>query len=106
MKGVACEEDLRVEIGHGVTLGGFSVHLGARPVRAQEPILNRMAFKFENKAAIVTANVDKCRITARDLGIRSIPHACDFQKRKRDPTLLWGLQSEWVLSEALMQATR
>ena len=102
MKDVSSEENLRVAVEHGVALVDFSAPWCA-PCRAQEPILSRMADRFEGKVSVVTVNVDKCRTTARDFGVRSIPTLIIFKNGKELQRFV-GLQSEFVLSDALTQA--
>lgn len=102
MKDVSSEEDLRLAVEHGVALVDFSAPWCA-PCRAQEPILVRMADRFEGNVSVVTLNVDKCRAAARDFGVRSIPTLIIFKNGKELQRFV-GLQSESVLSDALSQA--
>ncbi len=99
MNEVSSEEHLRTVIERGVTLVDFSAPWCA-PCRAQEPILTRMAGRF----AVVAVNVDKCRTTARKLGILSIPTLIIFKNGKEIQRFV-GIQSESVLADALNHAS-
>jgi thioredoxin 1 len=93
------ENDLNHLIGKGVSLIDFNAPWCA-PCHVQEPILTRIAGRFQGKAAVGVINVDTLRKTAQDMGIRSIPTLILFKNGKEIQRFV-GLQSETVLSQAI-----
>ena len=87
-----------------VTRKGLAlVTLGApwcAPCLLQEPILRRVARRFEGRAILATADIDENPGLARALGIQSIPTLLVFRNGMELQRLV-GLQPEGVLAGAL-----
>ena len=83
----------------GVTLVDLNVPW-CRPCRVQEPIIKKIAKKFEGKAIIIEINVDDNRETAAGLCIHSIPTLIIY-KDGREIQRLFGIQSEQSLTQAI-----
>lgn len=86
-------------IRRGMTLVLFSAPWFA-PCRLQEPILRRLASRFEGKAALGLVHFDKTPEAAGKLGIQGVPTVIIFKEGKEIQRLV-GLQSEDMLSDAL-----
>jgi thioredoxin 1 len=86
-------------INTGVTLVDLNVPW-CRPCRVQEPIIKKIAKRFEGKATIIEINVDDNRETAAGLCIRSIPTLIIY-KDGREIRRLFGIQSEQSLTQAI-----
>jgi thioredoxin 1 len=70
------------------------------PCRLQEPILKKIAKKFNGKAVIGEINVDQHPELAASLGIQSIPTIIIFNDQKEFKRFI-GLQPENILSSTL-----
>ncbi|MBN2122937.1 MAG: thiol reductase thioredoxin [Deltaproteobacteria bacterium] len=70
------------------------------PCRLQEPIIGRLASRFQGRATIGAVNVGGSPETAWNWGIRSVPTVVLFKNGKEIQRLI-GLQSEETLSDAL-----
>lgn len=101
IKEITSESDLKEAINKGVWLIAFSTPWCA-PCRLQEPIMQRLAFKFQGKALLGTVNIDQSPKTASNLGIHSIPTLVIFRNSKEIQRFI-GLHSEEILSEALQK---
>lgn len=88
----------------GVTLADFNAPWCA-PCRTQEPILEKLADQFQEKASVAAMNVDQNQDVAMQLGIRSIPTLIIFKESKEIERFV-GVQPEAVLSEALENALK
>lgn len=98
---IKSEDELRQAVMDGITLVDFNAPWCA-PCRLQEPIIHRMAERFQKKALIATSNIDKSNEIAMKMGIQSIPTLVIFKNNKEIQRFV-GLQSEDALSEALGQ---
>lgn len=88
-------------IGKGISLVDFNAPWCA-PCRAQDPIIEQLAVRFEGKALVAKLNINENREIAIKLGIQSIPALIIFKNGKEIQRLV-GLQSEDTLSDALYQ---
>jgi thioredoxin 1 len=70
------------------------------PCRLQEPILRRLASRFEGKATMGEVHVDEYPEVAWKLGIQGVPTVIIFKKGKELQRFV-GLQPEDMLSNAL-----
>ncbi|MEJ2587838.1 MAG: thioredoxin domain-containing protein [Deltaproteobacteria bacterium] len=91
-------------ISQGVTLADFNAPWCA-PCRTQEPILEKLAERFQGKASIAAINVDQNRDVAMRLGIRNIPTLIVFKDNEEIERFV-GVQPETTLSEALEKALK
>ena len=83
----------------GVTLVDFNAPW-CGPCRAQEPIINRLAQRYEGRAMVVQMNIDNNQDMAAKLGIRSIPTLAVYNNGKEASRFV-GLHSEDVLAVAI-----
>jgi thioredoxin 1 len=93
------ENKFKRAIRHGVVLVDFNASWCA-PCRAQEPIIEQLARKFEDQAKVTSLNIDENRETALKLCIHSIPTLVLFKNGKEIQRFI-GLQSEKLLSQAI-----
>lgn len=92
-------DEFKNAIKEGVTLMDFNAPWCA-PCHSQEPIIEKLAGKFQGKAYIVAMNVDENQDVAMKLGIQGIPTLIIFKNSKEVQRFV-GLQPEAILSEAL-----
>lgn len=85
----------------GISLVDFNAPWCA-PCRAQDPIIEQLAIRFEGKVLVAKLNINENREIAMKLGIQSIPALIIFKNGKEIQRLV-GLQSEDTLSDALYQ---
>ena len=104
IKEIRSGDEFRAAIKDGVTLADFNAPWCA-PCRTQEPILEKLADQFREKASVAAMNVDENQDVALQLGIRSIPTLIIFKDSKEIERFV-GVQPEAVLSEALEKALK
>lgn len=92
-------DDLKTVTWSGLALVTFGAPWCA-PCLLQEPILRRIARRFEGRAVMAAADVDENRNLARALGIQSIPTLLVFRNGAEIQRLV-GLQSEEALAGTL-----
>lgn len=85
----------------GISLVDFNAPWCA-PCRAQDPIIEQLAIRFEGKVLVAKLNINENREIAMKLGIQSIPALIIFKNGKEVQRLV-GLQSEDTLFDALYQ---
>lgn len=96
---ILSSDQFECEIENGVTLIDFSTPWCA-PCRIQDPIVRRLAERFEGRARIAKMNVSERVEIAANLAIQSIPTLALF-KNGREIERFVGLQSEETLVDAL-----
>ncbi len=96
---IGSSEDLEYTISNGVALVDFNAPWCA-PCRAQTPIVNQVADRFEGKAVVAEMNIDENPETAQALKIHSIPTLAVFKNGKEIQRLV-GLQPFDTLSEIM-----
>lgn len=96
------EKELLNTIKEGVTLVDFNAPWCA-PCRAQNPIIKKLARRFNGQAVVTAVDIDQNRTTALKLGIHSIPTLVLFKNGKEIQRYI-GLQPEAVLAEAIERA--
>lgn len=101
---IQSEDEFKNAIREGVTLMDFNAPWCA-PCHSQEPIIEKLAGKFQGKAHIVAMNVDENQDVAMKLGIQGIPTLIIFKNSKEVQRFV-GLQPEAILSEALEKLLR
>lgn len=89
-------------IAAGVSLIDFGAPWCA-PCRSQEPILEKLAERYGERATIAALNVDDHPDLAAKLDIKSIPTLIVYTNQKEIQRFV-GLQSEHTLAEALDKA--
>jgi thioredoxin 1 len=99
MKDLSSKEEFKNSIEKGVTLIDFNTPWCA-PCHVQEPILLKLAKRYEKDASFAKMNVDKNREVAIKYGIQSIPTLIFFKNGKEIQRFV-GLQSEKVLSDTV-----
>lgn len=104
MKKITSEDEFKKATENNVTLMDFGAPWCA-PCRLQEPIIHRLADRFQGKVLIAASNVDENRALASSLGIQGIPTLIIF-KNGREIQRLVGLQSESTLSDVLEKYLR
>jgi len=104
IKEIQTGDEFTNAIKDGVTLADFNAPWCA-PCRTQEPILEKLADQFKEKASVAAMNVDQNQDVATQLGIRSIPTLIIFKDSEEIERFV-GVQSEAVLSEALEKALK
>ena len=104
IKEIQTDAEFTNAIKDGVTLADFNAPWCA-PCRTQEPILEKLADQFQEKASVAAMNVDQNQDVATELGIRSIPTLIIFKDSKEIERFV-GVQPEAVLSEALEKALK
>jgi len=87
--------------GSGVCLVDFSA-VWCGPCKAQEPVLEKLAADFEERATVAAVDVDKNPETAARMKILSIPTLLLFREGQEVDRFV-GLQSEKVLSDAIQR---
>jgi len=92
-------QDFKTWIQTGVSLIDFNAPW-CGPCRAQEPIIEQLADRYDGKAVIAQMNVDDNQETAIALGIQSIPTLALFKDGKEIKRFV-GLQSSKTLEQAL-----
>jgi thioredoxin len=97
-------DEFKNAIKEGVTLMDFNAPWCA-PCHSQEPIIEKLAGKFQGKARIVAMNVDENQEVAMKLGIQGVPTLIIFKNSKEVQRFV-GLQPEGILSEALEKLLR
>ncbi|MCD6584645.1 MAG: thioredoxin [Desulfobacteraceae bacterium] len=70
------------------------------PCRLQEPILNKIADRFDGRVGVAVLNIDNHQNIAKELGIQSIPTLVIFKNNKEIQRFV-GLQPEVALATAL-----
>lgn len=95
-------EEFQNTIKAGVTLLDFNAPWCA-PCRAQGPIINDLAEKYQGKAVIAEMNIDENQEEANRLGIRSIPTLAVFKDGEEMERFV-GLQTGDALSDAIEKA--
>jgi thioredoxin 1 len=73
------------------------------PCHAQEPIINRLAKRYEGRVLVAQMNIDNNQDVAATLGVRSIPTLTIFKDGKEVSRFV-GLQSEDTLAAAMEKA--
>ncbi len=73
------------------------------PCRSQEPIIEKLAERFNGRAKVAVINVDNLGNLAAKLGIQSVPTLIIFKKRKELQRFV-GLQPESTLADAIEKA--
>jgi len=104
IKEIQSGDEFTNAIKDGVTLTDFNAPWCA-PCRTQEPILEKLADQFQEKASVAAMNVDENQEVAIQLGIRSIPTLIIFKESKEVERFV-GVQPEAVLTEALEKALK
>ena len=99
VKEIKSERDFYGGISEGVVLVDFSAPWCA-PCRLQEPIIEKLAILYQDRASVYAINVDRFQEIAASLQIRNIPTLIIFRDGKEVERIV-GLQTEAVLSEAL-----
>ncbi|MBW1731036.1 MAG: redoxin domain-containing protein [Deltaproteobacteria bacterium] len=99
IKEIRSDHEFYERIRYGVSLVDFNAPWCA-PCRLQEPILKKLASKFEGKATVYSLNVDEHQELARSLKIYNIPTLIVFKDNKEIERII-GLQTESFLGEAL-----
>ncbi len=85
----------------GLSLVSFGTPWCA-PCRLQEPIVRRIAARYQGRAGIAAANVDEHVSLAEQLGIESVPTLLFFREGSEIQRLV-GLQSEETLARILFE---
>ena len=93
------KKEFKTAIRNGTSVIDFTAPWCA-PCRLQEPILERIARRFENRVSVAALNVDNNPNIASGYGIQSIPTLIIFRKSKEVQRFV-GLQPEAVLVVAL-----
>jgi thioredoxin 1 len=70
------------------------------PCRLQEPILDKIAERFDGRVVVAVLNIDNYQNIAKELGIQSIPTLIIFKNTKEIQRFV-GLQPEAALATAL-----
>lgn len=70
------------------------------PCRLQEPILTKIADRFDGRVGVAVLNIDNHQNIAKELGIQSIPTLVIFKNNKEIQRFV-GLQPEVALAVAL-----
>lgn len=96
---IQSEKKFRSTIERGIALILFSAPWFA-PCRLQEPILRRIAWRFQGMATVGTVHVDENPEVASNLGIQGVPTVVLFKKGKEIERFV-GLHPENTLSDAL-----
>jgi len=99
---ISDSQNFQNTIKEGVTLLDFNAPWCA-PCRAQSPIINDLAEKYQGKAVIAEMNIDKNQEEANRLGIRSIPTLAIFKDGEEVERFV-GLQTGEALSGAIEKA--
>ncbi len=99
---ISNSEEFQDTIQDGVTLLDFNAPWCA-PCRAQSPIINELADKYQGKAVIAEMNIDENQEEATRLGIRSIPTLAVFKDGAEIERFV-GLQTGEALSGAIEKA--
>lgn len=86
-------------IGQGVSLIDFNAPW-CGPCRAQKPIIDNLAEKYEGRVTVAELDVDDNRETAMQLGIASIPTLILY-KESREVDRFVGLQTMETLKTAI-----
>lgn len=85
--------------GQGVCLVDFGA-AWCGPCKAQGPIINKLAEKFDGLAAVKEVDIDQNRDLAMNLGIQSVPTLILF-KNGQEVQRFIGVQQEKKLSQAI-----
>lgn len=99
MKRITSKAELEKVIENNIALIDCSAPWCA-PCRLQEPIVHRLATRFQGKVLVAATNVDESLDLASNLGIRGIPTLIIFKNGKEIQRFV-GLQSEDTLSSVL-----
>jgi thioredoxin 1 len=99
IKDIRSEKELRTTMEHGIALILFSEPWFA-PCRLQEPILRRLASRFQGSATMGAVRVDESPEIAWNLGIQGLPTVILFKKGKEIQRFV-GLQPENTLLNAV-----
>ncbi|MBN2124595.1 MAG: thioredoxin family protein [Deltaproteobacteria bacterium] len=95
VKKITSINELDKAVGNHITLMDFGAPWCA-PCRLQEPIIHRLAARFQGRVLIAATNVDESIDLASNLGIRNIPTLIIFKNGKELQRFV-GLQSEAML---------
>jgi thioredoxin 1 len=87
------------EIAAGVCLVDFWAEW-CGPCRAQGPVVEKLAQRYQGKASVGKLNVDRNQATAKRFGVSGIPTLILFKDGKEAKRFV-GLQSEAALAAAL-----
>jgi len=104
VKKITSKDELEKAIENNITLMDFGTPWCA-PCRLQEPIMHRLATRFQGRVLIAATNVDESLDLALNLGIRGIPTLIIFKNGKEIQRFV-GLQSEDTLSDVLKKHLR
>ena len=104
VKKITSKGELEKALKSNITLMDFGTPWCA-PCRLQEPIIHRLATRFQGRVLIAETNVDESLDLALTLGIRSIPTLIIFKNGKEIQRFV-GLQSEDTLSDVLKKHLR
>ena len=88
--------------GHGVSLVDFGA-AWCGPCKAQGPVIQKVAEKFQGLAEIKEVDIDQHRDLAMQLGIQSVPTLILFKDGQEVQRLI-GLQNETKLTQAINAA--
>ncbi len=99
VKEIENEKEFYGSISEGVVLVDFSAPWCV-PCRLQEPIIEKLATAYQDRASVYAINVDHFQEIAANLQIRNIPTLIIFKDGKEMERII-GLQTEAVLAEAL-----
>jgi thioredoxin 1 len=97
----------KIEFDHAVQQGISLIDFNAPwcgPCRLQEPILEKIAARFDGKAIVAAVNVDRHQEIAANFDIQSIPTIIIFKNRKEIKRFI-GLQPEKALEDTLNKLT-
>ncbi|MFP4470984.1 MAG: thioredoxin [Bacteroidales bacterium] len=67
-----------------------------QPCKIQQPMLEELAFEYDNLFALAKVNVDENKVIASKLGVRNIPTLILFRDGKELRRII-GLQSKEIL---------
>ena len=84
---------------NGIFLVDFNAYWCA-PCKLQEPIINNVQRKFENKVSVIFINIDEHHHLATDFMVQSIPTLIIFNDGVEVERLI-GLQTEETIEQKL-----
>jgi len=99
MENMSTSRTLDEIAGQGVSLVDFGAPW-CGPCKAQEPVIHKLAEKFQDRAEVKEVDIDQHRDLAMSLGIQSVPTLILF-KDGREVQRFIGLQNEATLTQVI-----